>query len=187
MRQWCYRLLGYYNIIFGAQLALVILCSVAILLHKVYSSLHHQVNFLYVGGFLLFLLLFFVVCVLAIRSGLLFIKPSSQGLRGAVLVQLVQLVSCVNHSFTYVFHFGLFYGFGFYQNYFSHRVWGEQKSLVGNALFHLGSPMYQGRIVPLHLALYVNISSMMCLLLLGYLIYSERRENKYPVLSPAHQ
>ena len=170
--------MGYYHIIMGAQLALVIMVSVGILLYKVYTSPHNYVNFLHLGMFLLVLLLFFVVCILAIRTGLLFVKCSPLGLRGAVLVQLVQLISCVNHSFTYVFHLGLFYGFGFYQKNSLPRIWGEQKSLMGSAVIHIGAPYYKEHIVPINSAFYVNLTALLCLLLLVYLICFERNEKK---------
>jgi hypothetical protein len=174
MRNLCYRFLGFYHILMGAQLSVVIMITAGILLKKTFSSAYHSVVFTHVGLSLFVLLAFFMVSLLAIRSGLLLMKKVALGIRGCMIVQVPQLLSWVSHSVTYVFHLGLFYGIGFYRVRSLARVWRPQSSLMGSAVFHLGSPQIRGQMVPISIAVYVNLTAVLCLLSLFFLAHSER-------------
>ena len=175
MRNLCYRFWGFYHILMGAQLSVVIMITAGILLKKTFSSAYHSVVFTHIGLSLFVLLAFFMVSLLAIRSGLLLLKKDALGVRGCMIVQVPQLLSWVSHSVTYVFHLGLFYGIGFFSRTRSlARVWRPQSSLMGSAVFHLGPPQINGQMVPISIAVYVNLTAVLCLLSLFFLAHSER-------------
>ena len=177
MKAGLYRILGFYHLIAGAMLSLVIFIGAMITTKDIFFSHHVKLDKLSLGWTLLGLMLMLVFCIVAIKAGFLLLRKNFHGVRLALCVQLSQLVSLVTPYFVYCFHFPCFVGLSFFKSAAASTsqvafmpMWPSQ------ALFYTGAAKPVHRVwAALHYAVCVNLIALLCLLCFFILWLSEKR------------
>jgi hypothetical protein len=175
MKSIIYRLLGYYNIVMGALLAITILIIVGVMIFKVYMHHPASLNYSHLGIMLLIYLVLFSLCLVGVRSGVLLNREQSVAIRGAFVVMLPQLLTIATSKFTYIFHYGLFFDVGFLKKFYHAAIWSHWWSWQSRGGVMLGAPTVKGVVVPIQLAVYCNLTAFLCCFGLLYLWLSERK------------
>ena len=177
MKAVLYRVLGVYHLIAGAMLSMGIFIGAIITTKNVFFSHHVKLDKLSLGWTLLGLMLMLVLCIVAIKAGLLLLRKNYHGVRLALCVQLSQLISLVTPYFVYCFHFPYFVGLSFFKSVgASTSQVAFMPMLSSQALFYTGpaKPVH-GVWAPLQYAVMVNLVALLCLLCFFILWLSEKR------------
>jgi hypothetical protein len=173
MKSVVYRLLGYYNIIMGALLAVFIFVLVAMMFFKVFAHHTATMNYMQLGIIFIIYMILFIICLIGVRSGVLLNREQAVGIRGAFVAMLPQLVAVSTNTFTYVFHYGLFFDVGVVKRLFMPSEFNQQWAIHGVSSVLLGPPTLNGVAVPMS-AVYFNLTACLCCCGLLYLWLQER-------------
>ena len=165
MKDWVYRIAGVYHIVAGLMLSVTIFFGAVVVTKNIFFQHHVKVDHLSLGSTLLVLMVMLIVCLVAIKAGLLLLRKDFHGVRLGVVVQLSQLVSLVTPFFVYSFHFPYSLGVMIYKTI---SATGSQFALMpislGQALFHAGAPKpIEGVWAPIQYAVCVNLVALLFL------------------------
>ena len=184
MKRFIYKSLGYYNIIMGAMLTLSVLTTVAALLYRAFHQHLAGANFSHMGLSLVASLMIFILCLLGIRTGLLLNRQQASAIRVGFVVMVPQLFAITTSQFTFFFHYGLFFDVGFLQQFHVPVIWHHWWSWQSLGGLLIGPPKINGIIAPIKLALYLNVTALVCCLGLLYLWLQERKGSELPDTLP---